>query len=192
MADLKKQFSLYFKKDLTNVLEFANMQTEFSDVMTYLIEKEIYENGLRDLSEIIPRKRSNAYFERMLGNSNRVAVQSVMSPQQTSTNSAERTEEQRTNAEEEIAITTVIKEDVVTPTPINEENATTSDDTNVLDNQVEMQEYLDKVGGSTKGNEKEQENTIEKQCETPSSEETLKIEGGNNTEEEDLIPEEYL
>ncbi len=40
------------------IVKFLDMQDNFADVFRYLIEKEIAENGVRDLSLYIPRKRS--------------------------------------------------------------------------------------------------------------------------------------
>jgi hypothetical protein len=45
------------------VMEFVLAQTNFSEAITYLIEKELYENGSRDLMKFIPMIRSNEYFE---------------------------------------------------------------------------------------------------------------------------------
>ena len=58
----KTIFSIRFKKLNKKVLEFANLQSNFSDAVSYLIEKEIAENGLRDLSDFIPAKRSLEYL----------------------------------------------------------------------------------------------------------------------------------
>lgn len=66
--DLKYAFGVRFNKNTDKrVVEFANMQTNFSNAFVYLIEKEIYENGLRDLSEHIPYKRDEEYFIKLLG-----------------------------------------------------------------------------------------------------------------------------
>ncbi len=40
------------------IVKFLDMQDNFADVFRYLIEKEIAENGVRDLSLHIPRKRN--------------------------------------------------------------------------------------------------------------------------------------
>jgi hypothetical protein len=45
------------------ILDFVDMQSNFSDVVTYLLEKEVFENGLRDVSQFIPQIRTQAYFE---------------------------------------------------------------------------------------------------------------------------------
>ena len=51
-------FSFYVKKGEDNRLfEFSEIQDNFSDSALFLIQKEIYENGIRDLAEVIPQKR---------------------------------------------------------------------------------------------------------------------------------------
>lgn len=46
--------------------EWINKQSFPDDALTYLIEKEIYEHGTRDLSYIIPRKRNDEHFAQLL------------------------------------------------------------------------------------------------------------------------------
>lgn len=48
------------------ILAWMNNQSHLDDALTYLIEKELYEYGDRDLSYIIPRRRNDAYFEELL------------------------------------------------------------------------------------------------------------------------------
>lgn len=63
-SDFKRQFPIKFKKnEKTEILEFANMQSNFNDTIRYLIEKEIAENGIRNLQEHIPPVRDNQYFK---------------------------------------------------------------------------------------------------------------------------------
>lgn len=45
------------------IMEFLDKQTNRNDMFRYLIEKEIYENGIRNLENIIPSKRSAEYFK---------------------------------------------------------------------------------------------------------------------------------
>ena len=45
------------------VMEFVLAQTNFSEAITYLIEKELYENGLRDLVKYVPMLRTTEYFD---------------------------------------------------------------------------------------------------------------------------------
>jgi len=71
MAEKKDpcRFSGRFKKDANKeIFEFAKMQYNFSDAITYLIEKEIHENGLRDLSQVIPPVRSSEFFNNISDN----------------------------------------------------------------------------------------------------------------------------
>lgn len=67
---LRKQ--VYFKDSemLELVEEFLSKQTSFSDSIMYLIEKEIAENGIRNLGEFIPQVRSKEYWAKLLANSN--------------------------------------------------------------------------------------------------------------------------
>lgn len=66
--------SVKFKNDTKEeVLKFVKMQSNFSDAITYLIEKEIFENGIRDLSKFIPSVRTNEYFENIL-NTKRISI----------------------------------------------------------------------------------------------------------------------
>ena len=53
-----------FKNNLDEkVIDFIEKQSNFSETMTYLIEKELYENGNRDLVYHIPIVRNQEYFE---------------------------------------------------------------------------------------------------------------------------------
>jgi len=67
---MSKIFTVRFKKDNTGPEKWARMQGNLSDAITYLIEKEIAENGFRDLQEHIPVKRSPVYFKKVLENYN--------------------------------------------------------------------------------------------------------------------------
>lgn len=68
---IKKQFPIKFKKnEREDILEFANMQTNFNDTIRYLIEKEIAENGIRNLQEFIPPVRDKSYFSKENSTSN--------------------------------------------------------------------------------------------------------------------------
>lgn len=61
--DIKRAFPVKFKKDESKeVLEFANIQSNFCDTIRYLIEKEIAENGVRNLQKFIPPVRDENYF----------------------------------------------------------------------------------------------------------------------------------
>lgn len=59
-----------FKNNISDdVIQFINLQSNFSESMTYLIEKEIYQNGYNDLIYHIPIIRSNDYWEELFENS---------------------------------------------------------------------------------------------------------------------------
>lgn len=61
-------FGFYFlkpKKDLLTVVDWLKAQSHYEDAIIYLIQKEIYENGIRDLSYSIPRMRNDSYFEEL-------------------------------------------------------------------------------------------------------------------------------
>lgn len=65
-SNFKKQFPIKFKKnEKPEILEFANMQSNFNDTIRYLIEKEIAENGIRNLQEHIPPVRDSQYFRNL-------------------------------------------------------------------------------------------------------------------------------
>ena len=67
------RFSGKFKKGVdSKVLEWMELQDNFSDAVAYLIEKEIAENGIRNLVNFIPQKRSKEYFKSILGEKNEV------------------------------------------------------------------------------------------------------------------------
>ena len=52
-----------FKNNVENdILKFTEVQSNFSDTIYYLIQKEIHENGVRNLNEIIPAVRTTKYF----------------------------------------------------------------------------------------------------------------------------------
>lgn len=76
MSDsIKKAFPVKFKKDeAAEVLEFANIQSNFCDTVRYLIEKEISENGIRNIQKFIPPVRDAEYF-----NSNKISKQNQSS-----------------------------------------------------------------------------------------------------------------
>jgi len=67
MEELKRNFPLRFKKnERDGVLEWCNMQGNFNDAIRFLIEKEVYENGIRNLETIIPAYRDDSYFKEFL------------------------------------------------------------------------------------------------------------------------------
>lgn len=51
------------RKSHFDVTNWALLQSNLNDALNYLIEKEIAENGLRNLADIIPSKRTPKYFE---------------------------------------------------------------------------------------------------------------------------------
>lgn len=58
-AKIRSQFSVRFKNTVDpRVLEFANCQSNFTDTILYLIEKEIAENGVRNLQQHVPLVRN--------------------------------------------------------------------------------------------------------------------------------------
>lgn len=65
-------FSKFFKSKRKHqameapIQKWMDAQGHLDDALTYLIEKELFEHGERDLSYVIPRKRNNAYFEGLL------------------------------------------------------------------------------------------------------------------------------
>jgi len=66
MNEIKKV--IRFKKNISNeVIDFIKSQKNFSETITYLIEREVFENGIRDLTEYIPIIRTKSYFERQYG-----------------------------------------------------------------------------------------------------------------------------
>ena len=63
---MPNQFTIRFKNSVDpRILEFANLQDNFSDTILYLIEKEIGENGIRNLQTVIPPVRSIEGFSNM-------------------------------------------------------------------------------------------------------------------------------
>lgn len=71
MKDLKTQWRIRFRKNKHKVIEWAEAQGNFNDAVTYLIEKEIAENGIRNLENFIPAKRTSEYWANILNNSNK-------------------------------------------------------------------------------------------------------------------------
>lgn len=51
------------KGEEKEVLEFLEIQDNLGDSIRYLIQKEIAENGVRNLQEYIPAKRNKEYFK---------------------------------------------------------------------------------------------------------------------------------
>lgn len=67
----KRSFPIKFKVNENQiVLEFANKQKNFQDTIRYLIEKEIAENGIRNLQTIIPNERDCNYFNDLFSTKN--------------------------------------------------------------------------------------------------------------------------
>lgn len=57
------------KKDASydsRINDWLQKQSHVEDALIYLIEKELYEYGERDMSYVIPRIRNDAYFEALL------------------------------------------------------------------------------------------------------------------------------
>jgi hypothetical protein len=79
---MPNQFTIRFKNSVDpRILEFANLQDNFSDTILYLIEKEIGENGIRNLQTVIPPVRSIEGFSNM----GHVATSSYVPPMPTPT-----------------------------------------------------------------------------------------------------------
>lgn len=56
--EIQSSFSIKFKDTTDNrVPKFVAMQSNITDTILYLIQKEIAQNGIRDLQTIIPRIR---------------------------------------------------------------------------------------------------------------------------------------
>lgn len=53
------------KNERKDILEFLEIQDNLGDSIRYLIEKEIVENGVRNLQEYIPAKRNKEYFRKV-------------------------------------------------------------------------------------------------------------------------------
>lgn len=53
-------------KGSEKIIKWIEAQGHPEDALAYLIEKELYEYGERDLSYVIPRRRNDAYFEALL------------------------------------------------------------------------------------------------------------------------------
>lgn len=60
------------------IVKFLDMQGNFADTFRYLIEKEIAENGVRDLSLFIPSKRNIDVMRENLGISNEKFIEQEM------------------------------------------------------------------------------------------------------------------
>lgn len=58
---MEKRYSIRLNND--NLIKFADMQSNFTDAIRFLIEKEISKNGIRNLQKIIPAKRDEKYFK---------------------------------------------------------------------------------------------------------------------------------
>jgi hypothetical protein len=60
-----------------DVKKWISEQFNFNDSVIYLIEKEIYQNGIRDLSSLIPRQRTNDYFNNLFEKEEPYVQQSI-------------------------------------------------------------------------------------------------------------------
>lgn len=93
---LKKSYTFGMRRDESiPVLEFLMKQTHLSDALRYLVEKEIAENGIRDLSKYIPSVRGQAFFDK--GNKNTTEFkEAILKPskeEQSSKSTQEKTNE---------------------------------------------------------------------------------------------------
>lgn len=62
--DYKRTYTIRLRKDENeNILKFCSEQQNFGDTIRYLIQKEIYENGVRNLQDYIPARRNEEYFK---------------------------------------------------------------------------------------------------------------------------------
>lgn len=66
MKNEKTRYSIRFRDNDNKLMQFASMQTNFTDSVRYLIEREIFENGIRNLQEYIPSNRDDNYFQNKL------------------------------------------------------------------------------------------------------------------------------
>ncbi len=57
---MERRFSIRLKDE--KLIKFVNLQSNLTDTIRYLLEKEISQNGIRDLQQIIPSKRTNKYL----------------------------------------------------------------------------------------------------------------------------------
>jgi hypothetical protein len=62
MATVRKMVSFKDSELRQDVLRFLECQSNFSDSIVYLIEKEIMENGIRNLGNFIPQERTKEYW----------------------------------------------------------------------------------------------------------------------------------
>jgi hypothetical protein len=62
-AKTNNRFSIRIKYGKPDVIDFLNLQGNINDAISYLIEKEIAENGLRNLESFIPVKREKEFFK---------------------------------------------------------------------------------------------------------------------------------
>jgi hypothetical protein len=60
-----KRFSIRLKDE--SLIEFVNKQSNLNDTIKYLIEKEIFQNGSRNLQNFIPAIRDEKYFKNEKG-----------------------------------------------------------------------------------------------------------------------------
>ena len=80
---MKLGFFIYrFLKKSEKAKEWLKSQSHPEDALLYLIEKEIYENGIRDLSYVIPRIRSDEHFAALTGpnHQSRLQLESISTP----------------------------------------------------------------------------------------------------------------
>lgn len=61
MANKNSRYSIRFRECDRKLIEFAKLQSNFTDTVRYLIEKEIYQNGLRDIQSVIPIVRDETF-----------------------------------------------------------------------------------------------------------------------------------
>lgn len=71
MASNSSRYSIRFRKCDKELIEFAKMQSNFTDSIRYLIEKEIHQHGYRNLQAVIPTNRDvNFFYDNDGGNIN--------------------------------------------------------------------------------------------------------------------------
>lgn len=73
--------SLSFKRNVEpEVLEFLEKQSNYSDSILYLIQKEIAENGIRDMQLFIPSRRSIESLRELLNIKEVVEIKQSVEP----------------------------------------------------------------------------------------------------------------
>lgn len=134
------------------IIKFLDIQTNFADTFRYLIEKEIAENGVRDLSLFIPSKRNIDFMRESLGIDNDKFLEQeieILNDESIIIQKKEKRKNKKNNTENldkvEKTDELLIKDEVINTEIIKESNNTTKIAEQINDDEIPGQINVDDI-----------------------------------------------